>query len=648
MIKQQNTMAYLHGYILVLFIFAMPVYGSSMAGISDVDSGNTESDIDANDYHTQLYEYQEYYTRLQFDGVYAFNKIFMAEHPDWSRPGIKYRVRPSVVFGPVMVTHETNSSIVVNSWSGALEKLMKINKAAPPLLVTWLYNREVIQDLVVQDTMESDLIRSRDVLLLNGRSQVISTPKLESCKRYDISFAPTGKQKTRITQFSRSPCADGKQHVFTLHKHCPKLQQLQHLWLDKIYMFTLTINDLARFPKLLQISLFSVPLAFHGMENKLLCSMDNLSDFTYQDSFQNLKQFPSQIFNCSLPLRIHGITFADHAIGLLPAHAFKSAAQNLIYFRLLRAGLKYIDKDAFSGMIHIQSIFIQGNHLIEMPAPYVLPSSKSLSVVTLIDNQSNGVFNLSLITEPYCQPLEMFICNTNNITLLTGQSFCCNNSTLEILVLQNMGTLGELDENMFSKCTALKYISLHTNVLTYFALPSLNELAYLDLSENALNDSNPWSFLLQHPKLHYLNISNNRLTAWNLSLNKLQELTELDLSHNQITYIMSDAFQNLTQLEYIDLGYNKLSIVVPNLFSGLTQLTGIILRKNELLNIANLLAPMTNRNFSILDISHNNLHHCTFQQEIPVWVRVHHKSSLQIPTNLMTSRLHVACTCCMM
>ena len=107
-----------------------------------------------------------------------------------------------------------------------------------------------------------------------------------------------------------------------------------------MYMFTLTINDLGRFPKLKNISLFSTPLPFHGMENKLLCSMDNLREFNYVNSFQNLKRFPSHIFNCSLPLLIQSIRFHDHAIELLPAYAFKSAAQNLQNLGLARTGLK--------------------------------------------------------------------------------------------------------------------------------------------------------------------------------------------------------------------------------------------------------------------------------------------------------------------
>ena len=598
-------MAYFHGYILVLFIFAMPTSNSSMAGVNDVDSIDIESNTNANDYHTQLRDYQEYYKRLRANGMHAYDKI-VAKHPEWKGLGQEPVTVPAVV-GPVMVTHETNSSIVLNAWSEVLENIMANNKALPPMLAKWLYNKELIKELLIKGTIESDIIRNRGVLLLNGKSYMINTWKIQSCNRYDISFPPTGKQKKKIIQFRSSPCVDRKQNEFTLREDCPKLPQLEFLKLDTMNMFTLTIHDLARFPRLKNISLNTVPLAFQGMENKLMCSMDNLREFHYYNSLQNLKQFPSQIFNCSLPLLINSIRLDDHAIELLLAYAFQSAAQNLQYLRLLRTGLKYIDKDAFSGMIHLQSILIQGNPLIEMPAPYVLPPSNNLSVVVLVDNQSNGVFDLSLITEPYCLPLEMFIFSFSNISLLTGKSLCCNDSMLEILILQNAGTLGELDENVFSKCIELEQIALPTNALTYFALPPLSEVAHLDLSDNELNDSNPWAFLLQQPKLHYLSISNNRLTSWNLSLNKLQLLKDLYLSHNQITYIVSDAFQNLSQLEYIDLGYNKLSNLAPSLFSGLAQLTGIVLRNNRLSEIANLLAPLTNSNFLILDISYNNL-----------------------------------------
>ena len=570
-----------------------------MAGINDV---KIESNTSATNYHIQPYTYQEYYGRLHSTDVDTYRKIITTQHPEWLADG-----GPKYIFltpGPVIVTHETNSSIILNAWSGALMRQMEINKTLPPLLVVWLYKKEQIQALSVGGTMESDIMQSNDVFLLNGKSQVIYMPKMESCERYNISFDPAGKQKTKIKEFSTSPCADVKQSEFILHEDCPELPQLNYLELDMMYLFILTIADLVHFPKLETISLTAVPLAYNGMENKLLCSMDNLKEFYYQNSFQNLKQFPSQIFNCSLPLLVQSVSLSEHAMDLLPAYAFQAASQNLKHINLTKSGLKYIDKNAFSGMINLLSILISGNPLNQMPAPYALPPSNHLDGIFLIDNQSNGLFNLSLIAEPFCLPHTIFVCDNYDITLLTGQSICCNDSRLEIFIFRNMGTLRKLDENMFTKCTALKYLSLPINALTYFALPPLNGVEYLDLACNDLNDSNPWSFLLQHPILQSLNIANNRLTAWTLSL-KLQQLRELDLSHNQITYILSDAFQNLSQLEYIDLGYNKISDLAQNSFTGLAQLTGIVLRNNELSEIASILVPMTNRNFSILDISYN-------------------------------------------
>ena len=58
-------MAYVHGYILVFFIVAMPIYGSSMAGLNDANSIDTEANSNGHDYHAQVYAYQEYYARLQ-------------------------------------------------------------------------------------------------------------------------------------------------------------------------------------------------------------------------------------------------------------------------------------------------------------------------------------------------------------------------------------------------------------------------------------------------------------------------------------------------------------------------------------------------------------------------------------------------------
>jgi len=62
----------------------------------------------------------------------------------------------------------------------------------------------------------------------------------------------------------------------------------------------------------------------------------------------------------------------------------------------------------------------------------------------------------------------------------------------------------------------------------------------------------------------------------------LENLTELDLSHNGITEIELGSFSNLTKLESIDLSHNNITHIHKNIFDSLPNLEEIRLYYNQL------------------------------------------------------------------
>ena len=67
---------------------------------------------------------------------------------------------------------------------------------------------------------------------------------------------------------------------------------------------------------------------------------------------------------------------------------------------------------------------------------------------------------------------------------------------------------------------------------------------------------------------------NEELSTW--------RLTQLDLSHNQLSIVTSNVFQNLTKLAFISFQGNQLYYIDPNIFFFLPSLTGFNLNFNYL------------------------------------------------------------------
>ena len=611
-------MAKLFGCILLVIAISCDF---SKAELNDEASGNTNNKKDTTGeenkkthknpaFRILSHSYLEYMIHVHASGLWAYkdiqNSIVLKDNDFNENSSDVVYVR-----GPLRVLEETNASVVVKAWNAAFHDETEARNKIRSLLDKWLYHRHQIQLLNIFCTIINQELNSHTVHLVNGQPQKISMPTMKcNCQQYNVSVYnisddQTDKLTTHI-EFLRSLSCTEKHQKFSLHQECPVLPNLEYLLLTRVPIFNFTINDLVHFRKLKTIALDSVLLTCNGLENKLLCSMNALQYFTYENSFQNLKQFPSQIFNCADLLETKTIAFKDHAIEELPPFAYKSAAHNVRTIFLDSSGIKFIDRNAFSGMTHLEVIYITDNPLFQT-LPLRLPSSHNLSALLIVQHyQPDSVLDASMLTKPYCSQFRMFTCLGCNITKLVGDNICCSNSVLEAFLI-NRNNLTELTGHQFTKCISLRYLLLHRNNLVYFELPPLPHVEHLSLAYNALNDSNQWSFLLQHPMLRYLNISANTLTKWTLNLTPLKHLKEIDLSRNQISYITSDIFQNMTQMEFIDLGYNKLTEIDPQSMLHLTQLTGLVLRNNELTETANNFAPMLNSNMSVLDIAFNNL-----------------------------------------
>ena len=187
-----------------------------------------------------------------------------------------------------------------------------------------------------------------------------------------------------------------------------------------------------------------------------------------------------------------------------------------------------------------------------------------------------------------------------SLSLLTYQ---LNRLSLDInhkLILTN-NDIQTLPEDLYFPCWQTIYLSLHSNLIksiekyplrgfsnlttlnlsqnriSRIILTNLKHLEEIDLGNNCLSrfiknlkdkkDQNG-IYLSELPSLRILKLKFNyfKVIPPNCILQSCPQLTQLDLSFNQLQFISPFAFDNLTKLTHLDLSYNSLTSASNSLY----------------------------------------------------------------------------------
>ena len=127
-------------------------------------------------------------------------------------------------------------------------------------------------------------------------------------------------------------------------------------------------------------------------------------------------------------------------------------------------------------------------------------------------------------------------------------------------------------------------------------LPSLQDLIYLDLSNNHIQKLDNHYLFFQFNKLKHLTLGDNQIkTIYQGCFSGLVVLDNLDLSFNQINYIHPHAFTGLNHLNVLSLRGNRLTNLSCDWFQDIFNARELDLSQNLLTSIdAKALDPLTN------------------------------------------------------
>ena len=253
-----------------------------------------------------------------------------------------------------------------------------------------------------------------------------------------------------------------------------------------------------------------------------------------------------------------------------------------------------------------------------------LPSC--LANLSLLDLSGNEITSLESTSLPALDSLHQLRLNDNFIRFISTDFF--SNSSVHTLDMRNNqiahlpsgllagvplrtlllgnNTLSSLPANTFAGQKQLEELSLAGNLLTGEQLqPELAEdllsLLHLDLTANMLAVLSP-AFLEALPSLQVLKLADNRLSNLQMPPSLIQ-LTELDMSGNELVKVEAEGLVGLEALTHLNLADNQLQSIHSATFRNASSILVLDLSNNQLMELPESLKYLTN--LQTLDIGRN-------------------------------------------
>ncbi|RZF42392.1 hypothetical protein LSTR_LSTR004200 [Laodelphax striatellus] len=228
------------------------------------------------------------------------------------------------------------------------------------------------------------------------------------------------------------------------------------------------------------------------------------------------------------------------------------------------------------------------------------PSLKNL------DLSGNHITELKHGMFPNCSTIKSLNLNNNNIGKIVNISFDGLRSLTELKL--NRNNLTSLSTYIFSPLVNLETLEMSQNQLTEitaYSFFNLVNLTTLRIRQNAIHTLNDGAFF-RLINLHVLQLDRNQIR--NVTKNwlySLKSLHRLSLSHNAIREIEGD-WEDCSNLTDLDLSFNQVPAIEENTFRHLDKLKKLILSNNHIMSISEGAFTHTPE-LIVLDLNYNKI-----------------------------------------
>ncbi|RHN50286.1 putative non-specific serine/threonine protein kinase [Medicago truncatula] len=402
------------------------------------------------------------------------------------------------------------------------------------------------------------LLKFRDAINLKYRDGISSWKGEECCKWEGISCDNLTGHVTSLDleAFDYTKALRGKldssicelQHLTSLNLHGNQFEGKIPKCigsLDKLIELNLHDNNLVSVipPSLGNLSnLQTLDLGYNSLTTNDLEWLSHLSNLRYLDlSYVNLTQAVDWLSSIS-------------------------KIRYLSQLNLYGCGLHQVNPKSIpllNTSIFLKSLDLSDNGLNSSIVPWVINVSK---VLTHLDLSNNQIESSVLKSFRNMSQLQELLLNTNKLSEKLSdniQQLCLAKNGLRKLDLSN-NPFNVRPLPNFSCFPLLETLSLqNTNVIGPFpkSFVHLRSLAYLDLSFNQLNGSQPLFEITKLISLDTLYLSHNHLSGpIPHTIGQLSGLRSLFLSSNKLIGVINEThLSNLSQLTFFDVSQNSLS-----------------------------------------------------------------------------------------
>lgn len=260
-------------------------------------------------------------------------------------------------------------------------------------------------------------------------------------------------------------------------------------------------------------------------------------------------------------------------------HTSDISTNALIKLDLSNNSLKSLESNVFSLCQYLEELYLQNNH-IEILSDTCFNNLKNLKKLVIRNNNIPSInMSLAIMTE-----LTFIDISYNRIKQLYGYELIRLISLKHLNMSHN--DIEAIDHNTFAQVVNLRVLDLSYNKIYSILAKDLfvnnHVLSYVDFYQNNVTTLDPMVF--RNNNLQFINVENNNITGEIASdtFRGLSNITELNITNQQITAIKNNAFSDMKNLKHLNLSCNVIKIIENSSFVNTSSLIVLDLSRNQI------------------------------------------------------------------